>query len=388
MKLPAENCRVFWRRRTKLRMQYVKVSQPVFEPFCLATTIGSLPHTDVALGTALMFKSTPEIPSWAQFPKRNRCENMMMQFTEGMPALVHDGDRTYFSTSINEFPGQLAYFYEKYLAVMEDEDSDSLENFGLSPQYAAGFSEFMTQLPEQMTSGTTRMLKGQVTGPFTLGTNLLDQDGRCSYYDDQLRDVVVKTIVLKALWQVDRLSEFGLPLMIFLDEPSLLGFGKQTFITISRADVIRDINEVVAAIHSRGGLAGIHCEENTDWSLLMETDLDILDFDAYDHMQGITLYPAELRRFFDRGGCLGWGNVPTLDREAAASETIPSLIDRFEEGVESLVSKGFNRDHLLQRALITPSCGAGGVLTVPLAERVLDLLHELSITLRKRYGFA
>jgi hypothetical protein len=368
-------------------MQYTKISQPVFEPFCLATTIGSLPHTDVARGTALTFKSTPEIVSWVQFPKRNRCENMMMQFTEGMPALVQDGDRTYFSTSINDFSEQLTHFYERYLAAIEDENSDALEDFGLSQQYAAGFSEFVARLPKQITLGRTIMLKGQVTGPFTLGTNLLDQNGRCSYYDDQLRDVVVKTIVLKSLWQISRLSEFGLPVMIFLDEPSLLGFGKQTFITISREDVIRDINEVVAAVHSHGGLAGIHCEENTDWSLLMETELDILDFDAYDHLQGITLYPTELGKFFDRGGCLGWGIVPTLDREAAASETIPSLIARFEEGVESLVGKGFDRDQLLQRALITPSCGAGGVLTVALAERVLDLLCELSIALRKRYDF-
>jgi len=373
--------------KTKVKMQYTKVSQPIFEPFCLATTVGSLPHTDVARGTALIFKHTPEIASWVQFPKRNRYENMMMQFTEGMPALVQDGDRTYFSTSINDFSEQLTYFYERYLAVIEDENSDALENFRLSQKYAAGFYEFVARLHEQIKLGRTIMLKGQVIGPFTLGTNLLDQNGRCSYYNDQLRDVVVKTIVLKALWQVVRLSEFGLPVMIFLDEPSLLGFGKQTFITIGREDVIKDINEVVAAVHSRGALAGIHCEENTDWSLLMETDLDILDFDAYDHMQGITLYPTELRKFFDRCGCLGWGIVRTLDREAAATETIPSLIARFEEGVESLVSKGFDRDQLLQRALITPSCGAGGVLTVPLAERILDLLSELSTTLRKRYGF-
>jgi hypothetical protein len=370
-----------------LKMQYKKVSQPIFEPFCFATTIGSLPHTDVARGTALMFKNTPEIASWVQFPKRNRYENMMIQFTEGMPALVQDGDRTYFSTSINDFPGQLTSFYERYLAVIEDENSDALEYFRLSLQYAAGFSEFVARLPKQIKLGRTIMLKGQVTGPFTLGTNLLDQNGRCSYYDDQLRDVIVKTIVLKALWQVVRLSEFGLPVMIFLDEPSLLGFGKQTFITISREDIIKDINEVVAAVHSHRGLVGIHCEENTDWSLLMETDLDILDFDAYDHMQGITLYPTELSKFFDRGGCLGWGIVPTLDREAVATETIPSLTARFEEGVQFLLSKGFDKDQLLRRALITPSCGAGGVLTVPLAERVLDLLCGLSIALRKRYYF-
>ncbi len=91
-------------------MQYKKVSQPVLEPFCLATTIGSLPHTDVARGTALMFKNTPEIASWVQFPKLNQYENMIIQFTEGMPALVQDGNRTYFSTSINDFTEQLTHF--------------------------------------------------------------------------------------------------------------------------------------------------------------------------------------------------------------------------------------------------------------------------------------
>jgi hypothetical protein len=52
-----------------------------------------------------------------------------------------------------------------------------------------------------------------------------------------------------------------------------------------------------------------------------------------------------------------------------------------------LASRGFDRDLLLRRALITPSCGAGGVLTEPLAERVLDLLRQLSMTLREQHGF-
>jgi hypothetical protein len=101
----------------------------------------------------------------------------------------------------------------------------------------------------------------------------------------------------------------------------------------------------------------------------------------------MTLYPAELDSFFERGGWLGWGIVPTLDRTAAAKETVPTLLARFEEGVERLVDKGFGRGMLLRRALITPSCGAGGVLDEPLAERVLGFLQELSGTLRERYGF-
>jgi hypothetical protein len=119
----------------------------------------------------------------------------------------------------------------------------------------------------------------------------------------------------------------------------------------------------------------------------METNLDILVFDAYDHRHAITLYPAELRAFLERGGCLGWGIVPTLDREAAATETVSSLMLRFEEGIELLVNKGFGRELLLKPALITPSCGAGGVLTEPMAESVLSLLRDLSLTLRG-YDFA
>ena len=368
-------------------MSNTAVSHLGIEPCCLATTIGSLPHTDLELGTALMFENTPEIPSWVQFPKRIFYENMMVQFTEGMPGLLVDGEHLHFDTAAPDFIEQLTDFYARYLAVTENGDLAALGAFGLSPEYAAGFGEFVSRLPEHVASHEVLMLKGQVTGPFTMGVNLLDQGRRCSYYNDQLRDLIVKTVALKAMWQITRLSAFDLPVMVFLDEPSLLGFGSQAFLTVSREDVIGDINEVAAMIHAQGGLAGVHCEDNTDWSLLMESDLDILDFDGYDHVRGITLYPAELRAFLERGGWLGWGIVPTLDREAAATETVPSLLGRFEDGIQRLTEKGFDQELLLRRALITPSCGAGGVLAEALAERVLGLLRGLSITLRERYGF-
>lgn len=332
-----------------------------------------------------MFASTPEIPSWVQFPKRDFHENMMVQFTEGMPALVQGDDRVQFDTSTPDYVDQLTEFYENYLGIIEASDVTALEQFSLSEQYAPGFHEFIAQL--ELLPAPPLMLKGQVTGPFTLGTNLLDQDRRCSYYDEQLHDVVVKTVAMKALWQLTSLGAFELPMMIFLDEPALLGYGSQTFITISREDVVQDINEVVAVIHGQSALAGVHCEANTDWSLLMETELDILNFDAYDHMDSIALYPAELDLFLARGGILAWGLVPTLDKAAAASETAPSLLSRFEAGVDLLVGKGLDREALLCKALITPSCGVGGVLDEPLAARVLSLLQQLSLTLRQQHGY-
>lgn len=365
-------------------MQPGKITPPTFEPRCLATTIGSLPHKDVRRGTELMFASTPKIPSWVQFPRRVFHENMMVQFTEGMPALVEDGDRVYFDTQAADYTDQLTQFYDRYLRVIEADDTDALAHFRISTKYSAGFEAFTAHLSETVDSIV--MLKGQVTGPFTQGINLMDQGRRCAYYDETLRDVITKSVAMKAKWQLAQLSRFRKPLIIFLDEPSLLGFGSQTFITVSEQDIIGDINEVVSVIHAQGALAGVHCEEDTDWSLLMSTDLDILDFDAYDHLQAMTLYPDELHGFFKRGGILGWGIVPTLDQEAAATETTETLLARIEAGLERFEEKGFERSILLSQALITPSCGAGGVLTEPLAERVLEILPEVSRTLRERYG--
>lgn len=367
-------------------MKSADSTHQIFEPCCLATTIGSLPHADIARGIQLIFDFTPDIPGWPQFPKRSFHENMMVQFTEGLPGLVEESDRIFFDTAVDDFPEKMAGFYAAYLAVTETDDAEALEQFALSADHASGFTAFLDRLQEESTRFTA--LKGQITGPFTLGTNVNDQDGRCAYYDDQLRDVIIKTAAMKAFWQLARLKPFCEQVIIMIDEPSLLNFGSQMFITVDRDDIIRDLNEIVEAIHAAGGITGVHCEANTDWSLLMETDLDILVFDAYDHMQGITLYPRELHAFLDRGGSLGWGIVPTLDKEAAGNETLESLLTRFEDGMEQLISKGFDRDLLLKRALITPSCGMGGVLTEPLAERVLDLLRQISETLRKQNGFA
>jgi len=354
-----------------------------FEPRCLPTTLGSLPLTDAAQATKLLLAHTPEIPAWVQLPKRAWHENMMVQYLEGLPGIVEENERAYFDTSQPDYQDALTDFFARYLAV-ESGDEAALETFAITPRRSTGFPALMEALPKLSTPPV--MAKGQVTGPFTWGTTLTDQNRRCVYYDDQLHDVIVKGVALKALWQIKHLKSSGAPAMLWMDEPSLLGFGSSTFISISRQDVLRDLNEVAAAIHAESALTGVHCEANTDWSLLMEADLDILDFDAYDHLEAITLYPDELRAFFERGGSLGWGIVPTLNPEAAATETVESLLARFDAGVARLEAKGFARDLLLRRALVTPSCGAG-TLTPRLAERVLGLLRDLANTLRKREGF-
>ena len=167
--------------------------------------------------------------------------------------------------------------------------------------------------------------------------------------------------------------------MLFFDEPSLSSYGS-AFSSLNREEVILSLNECINGIK---GLKGVHCCGNTDWSVLLSTNLDILSFDAYGYLETLSLYPKELRAFLERGGILAWGIVPTS--ENILKEDVQSLVKRFKEGIETLSKKGIDQT-LLQRAILTPSCGTAS-LSIPLAERVCQLTAEVSRRLREKNFF-
>jgi len=224
-------------------------------------------------------------------------------------------------------------------------------------------------------------LKGQITGPITLATSITDQDGRSAYYDSRLREVVVKTLSLKAKWQIHQLRKFGFPVIIFIDEPSLAAYGSSAFLGISEDDVKTDLQEIIERIHAEGGIAGLHCCENTDWGLLMRTDIDILSFDAYSFFDRVVLYANDLGNFLNRGKVLAWGLIPTGNPEDIRAETATSLAERWKHYVKELTGFGIDPQSVLRQSLLTPSCGTGS-LTPALSQQVMKLLREVSEVLR------
>jgi methionine synthase II (cobalamin-independent) len=150
---------------------------------------------------------------------------------------------------------------------------------------------------------------------------------------------------------------------------------------LSRDQVINLLEEVFSGI---GGLKGVHCCGNTDWSLLLETSVDIISFDTYNYAQSLSLYPVELKKFLERGGTVAWGIVPN-EEDLLAKETVASLKDRLEEAMAPFTRQDIRFRQLIAQGLLTPSCGLASLATEEAAARVLELLSELSETIRKRY---
>ncbi len=335
----------------------------------ITTGIGSFPHKDEREVFNLILQSFPQIPFWPQLPKRSFLEGMVTQYSEGFPSLRMDEreQRVWVDTSLG-FEKEIEKFYQRL-------EGGELEPFQITEDFAKGL-RILKDLSSEDHRKEIKYIKGQVTGPITFGLALTDQEGKPIFYDPTLRDILVKHLSLKARWMEKRFNDFfpGIPTILFFDEPSLSSFGS-AFSNLSREDVIHSLNECFDAVK---GLKGVHCCGNTDWSVLLSTNLDILSFDAYGYLETLSLYPKELSAFLERGGILAWGIIPTS--EAILKEDAQSLIKRFKEGVKTLSKEGIDLN-LLQKAILTPSCGTAS-LSVPLAERVCRLTAEVSKRLR------
>jgi methionine synthase II (cobalamin-independent) len=331
------------------------------------TIIGSLPWRTPVEALDRLERHPLTIPAWPQLPKRSFREGMVFQYSEGFPGIgIDPAERKIWIAQTPDLPDMLARFYEQVL-------SGDVEPFAMSEEYAAGLLAF---LERGRARRDVAAVKGQVTGPFTLGLSLSDQEGKGAWFDDQYRDVLVKALTKKALWQISRLSALADEVIIFFDEPIFAALGTPAYIGISEEDVVGTYTEVFDELHHAGATVGIHCCGNMDWGLLTRTPVDIISFDAYSFGDKVALYGAEMDAFLRRGGWLAWGLVPTGNPEAVARETVESLREKQEKIIGEFARKGVDRSLLTRRMLMTPSCGMG-TLPPQSAERVLSLLCQL-----------
>jgi len=339
-----------------------------------ATAIGSYPHDNVADACNLILKTLPEIPCWPQLPERDMNEEMLVQYTEGLPFLKIDPEKKSVYVDMPEDnTDELEKFYNNYL-------SEDAGLFSISDSHALGFSNMIKLLKEKKPEGL-RAIKGQIVGPITLAGSLKDTEQIAMLHNSVLFDVIVKLLSMKACWQLDQYAEFGLPRIIFLDEPYLSSYGS-AFASLKKEQIVESLNEIFLAIHNRNSLSGIHCCGNTDWTMLMDTEVDIINFDAFGYMETMLIYKNEVQAFLERGGILAWGIVPTTD--SIRDVTLDDLMGKMISAVDNLVEKGIDQKLIVENSLITPSCGTG---TMPLeeAEKAMTLTHELTVRLKDKY---
>ena len=339
-----------------------------FNPSFLPIGIGSLPYKDPYQASETILNHFPESPYWPQLPSRGFREGMLAQFTEGMPGLAIEGERVYFHTPFNP-----SSEWERFHELSQEENED---HFGIGKEYASGFHTML----ELLKGKAPKLIKGQLAGPVTLGLGLLDEKRIPILYDPNLMEMLLKTISLRARWQEKEFRKVApdAETLIFFDEPFLSSYGSISM-NLGKQGIIEYLRNAVSSLR---GLSGIHVCGATDWSIIMETGIKVIHFDAYRYFPNMLAYASELKGFLLNGGILGWGIVPS-EEEFLKVETTSSLLTSLEEKIDLLIKEGIPEEVIVKNSLLSQSCGLASI-SEELAEKALKLTRDLSFEMKKR----
>lgn len=334
----------------------------------LATCIGSVPFLDIEETCNNVLKHFPSMPFWPQFAKRSYLEDMSAQYCEGLPLLhINEEKKSIVIPPSSNTEEELTTFYEHFLA-------QDMNYFPISRDYAPGLHTILN-LIDQDTDRGGPYIKGQTVGPITFAAGILDTNGKPVLHNAELLEAMVNGLAIKALWQVQELDKTGKRTILFMDEPYLSGFGS-AFSSIQRHEVIEILRKVIDYLRENSdALIGIHCCGNTDWPMIIETGIDIINFDAFEYMDHFLLYPDDITGFIRNGGTIAWGIVPTSG--FTGKETEEGLFSKIKEGLHRIHEWGISPEMLAQRSILTPACGMG-TMDPDMAKKGMDLLSGLS----------
>ena len=354
------------------------------------TGIGSLPFKGVnAPKQALdfVFKEFKSIPFWPQLPHFAPEEDMVFQYTQNLAGLSFEGDKYFLNPESEEFFSALEELFFDYENVISADDliqcEQTLDKYAILSPNSNSLAPFLNELKHQ----NPDFVKGSITGPFTFSTSITDNEGKCAYYNDVLKDVCTKTLSLKALWQVKEFKKAapGAKSIIFMDEPSISQVGSCAFLSVESSDVVEMLKIIADDLKKFGALSGVHCCGKTDWEIALSSNVDIVNFDAYSFSQSVANFAKHVEEFLKKGGFFAFGIVPTLDKDELKNLDVDTLEEKFNDSLKCFTSKGIDKNLLLKQSFITPSCGCGS-LDDEGALKALKLAHELSQRLKERCG--
>lgn len=350
-----------------------------FSPRLVAFALSGMPHENAEEACNIMIHNFPEALSIPYLALSKRGFLAHSRFFGGMPCLEVDWEKETLRFNLSSGrESELVEFYDRYM-------SDDLDYFAIKPELEPALYK-LAQMYKEQPWPELKLVQFNVPGPYSFGLRIQDESGVPAFYNDTMRDIIVKQLTMKARWSLKTAKDLfpGVEVSLRISEASLAVFESPG--GIGSWDVIeKAINEVLQAGEGR---TCIHCCANFDWSMLMATKTDCINFDAYQYGETMSLYPEALKKFLARGGTIAWGIVPTTGSGAIEKdierESPSTLLEKLERAIQSVADRGIDKEQLLQSSWITPSC-VPTTLSLELAERIYEYTAEISRVMRQKY---
>lgn len=285
------------------------------------------------------------------------------------------------------FPG-LAFADEPERAMVHRHAAeDGLDHVALaylrgSRSAGAPSGPYLAAVVEQVRSAERSrpaLIKAELAGPIGQALQVVDEDERPVADDPALREALGQHTVLRARWLHDQLALSGATTLICLDEPFLAALNSP-FCPLDweeGADLLaRTLSEVP-------GWRGLCVTEALPWASLLELPADVFFFNAYDYGAGLVSAAADVRRFLERGGALGWGIVPADALALAEGAALHGrLAQRLIAMMEDLAAaSGLDGNAIARRSFVS-AAGALTHLPAPQAAQAVTCCADVAAAIR------
>ena len=299
-----------------------------FAPAGAVTGVGPLPFSDPDEAVAFVSEHAPEVPF------RPPCPTAGEAAFAGLDGLVRPSGRP---GSYEADPDGLAELQARLRFGLAEPAGDALVGCTAFEAAVAGGA-----FPR------ARVLKTEVTGPLTLAWSL-KVDGMPVLHRPDVLAALAARVARLATWEGHRLAAFGLPVLVLVNEPTLVWETDPA--GPPARDPVRGLSLVVDSLRAAGLLVAVHCAGAGSLEGLARTGADVVSFDAHasalgGEAPGETLWggPADER-------LVAFGLVPR-DASACTAEHL------FAGWLGAAVTAG-DLPAAAGRALITAGRGAG-----------------------------
>jgi len=355
---------------------------------CRTTAMGIMPHTSVE--RALELALSLDVPFWPQLPNISFYEDMYVQASNNFPGIVVDPDGERISFNTARFEEELGDYFQRMT---------ESETFALSQSHSVAYHRFIAGDLKDYAA-----IRGQVTGPVSLGFRVIDEDSRPIIYNEEVRTLLFDFIQRRANTQYQQLREKNQNAFVWLDEPGLLW----PFSGLSGYNDVHARQDYQSLLDGFEGPKALHLCPNVNLPYLLGLGVELLSFDGYQIEFMPKEYSSTIADFLRGGGIISWGIVPT-ESESLSRETPETLAGRLLNYWEVIsLNAGLPAKAIAERALIAPArccikdaervgasddtlacrtrSGPDSAFEEQLVERAFDYLITLSGILKDKFG--
>lgn len=332
-----------------------------------------LPYDTINSAMTTIIKLYEKIPYLPDMQNVDKDDSLLGITLSNIPSFVRDN-----KNKINLIENSQ---HKKYMSLMEDTYIDpTIENLESFKSNSAFLERYLLAVGRIKPKETLIRLYG----PFSLMFNLNNMDCAHTLTDKTLRKFFIQIYTLKALWYINKiqiLSPDTIPIILF-EEPFLNKFSniKRKDENIENYLLTELYAKIFDKIHKSGALIGIQCFEKCDWKIPLESDVDLISFNAYNNPHNLNIISKSVREFLSKGGVINWGIVPMDSVDVITKMNAEILYDKLIKTINELVNTGIDSNLVYQNSLVSV---IGDVYKLPLffSEKALLLAHKIAAKL-------